>query len=921
MVNRRLHASPSLTLCFAFANTGINVAAILHLADVDRNIISPAFDLYLQNLTKMMRFRRYRLYLAVALFSVALIFHLTRSNSWDRSSLEALVGLGTHHADKIATTQAQPLPELVPVARQEQLAEQPLQPAHPALPPVEPDLKITSTLLTSSAEPQPTSTGEELLAEETKPGNDLRQYIEGRVEVKLRPVKGETAHWEQQKEHFPVPSNSLRLLPSGEPKALPRVQHIFGNEKPASKKDRVKRQTIVREAFKHAWSGYKNHSLPHDELKPISKDFGDPFNGWGATLVDSLDTLWIMGLKNEFQDALRVVSKIDFRTSPRKDIPLFETVIRYLGGLIAAYDLSSEIILLDKAVELAEILLGAFDTPNRMPAVFYNWAPSYASQPHRANPHTVLAEIGSLSVEFTRLAQITKEHKYYDAIARITDALEEWQMKTSIPGLWPLKLDASGCKKAEASDVVAAPIVDNKVDSIPESIASEVLVGGDPEPGATGQRVTYKRDAPERETLQQLDKRQQLSSSPPRKETVPKDAGKTAFEKGAKSIIKSEWDEEDFADVDCEPQGLSTEPRSKTQTFGIGSMADSTYEYFPKEYALLGGLNTQYKSMYLDAMEVVREELLFRPMTKRNHDILFLAKKNISPKHKDPKKRKETVYEGTHLGCYAGGMFALGSKLFDIPSDMAIAERLADGCVWAYGSMPAGVMPEEFVLLPCESRTSCKWNEAKWHKALDPRLEERMEAVEMYNMKQQKLYEQASAPILSTPELLETKILSDTSLKKRESLPSVVEETATKTLISEDLEVGEDSLKPKPFSPMVPLSHEKYVAAKIQEERLPPGYTMISARDYRLRPEAIESVFIMYRLTGDESWREKGWAMFEAIDKATKTEIANAGVKDVTSLLQEQQDTMESFWLAETLKYFYLLFSEPDLISLDEYVL
>ena len=84
-------------------------------------------------------------------------------------------------------------------------------------------------------------------------------------------------------------------------------------------------------------------------------------------------------------------------------------------------------------------------------------------------------------------------------------------------------------------------------------------------------------------------------------------------------------------------------------------------------------------------------------------------------------------------------MFALGSKLFDIPSDMAIAERLTDGCVWAYGSMPAGVMPEEFELLPCDSRTSCTWDEAKWHKALDPRLEERMQAVKEFNKQQQRL--------------------------------------------------------------------------------------------------------------------------------------------------------------------------------------
>jgi mannosyl-oligosaccharide alpha-1,2-mannosidase len=714
-------------------------------------------------------------------------------------------------------------------------------------------------------------------------------------------------------------------LPTGEPKALPRLQYDFAEEKPTTKQDRIRKQTVIREAFKHAWFGYKNYSLPHDELKPLSKDVGDPFNGWGATLVDSLDSLWIMGLYDEFADAVAAVSNIDFKTSARNDIPLFETVIRYLGGLIAAYDLSSGKypVLLDKAVDLADILMGAFDTPNRMPAVFYKWAPSYASQPHRASPHTVLAEIGSLSVEFTRLAQITREPKYYDAIARVTDALEDWQMKTSFPGLWPLRLDASGCKTPEPPEQ-AALATDSAADEdhvfLPESAASEVLTRDTEESPSGNAHAPEFRRAPGDDRGSGLTKRQQLSSSPPLEEPSQKNTGAV----GKKPVVRSQWAEDDVDDVDCEPQGLSTEPQSKTHTYGIGSMADSTYEYFPKEYALLGGLNPQYKTMYLDSMKVVREELLFRPMTKQNHDILFLAKKNISPKHKDPKKRKETFYEGTHLGCYAGGMFALGSRLFDLPSDMAIAEKLTDGCVWAYQSTPAGVMPEEFELVPCDSLKSCEWNEAKWHEALDPRRDERIQAAETYNDMQQRLYKQTLADLDGDEreeQAVPYSVLTGRRLKRRGSLADLEEDTPTKTLVSDDADTGMGSLKPRPFVSKVPLSHEKYVAAKIQEERLPPGYTKIQARDYRLRPEAIESVFIMYRLTGDEAWRDKGWTMFEAVDRATKTEIANAGIKDVTSLLQEQQDTMESFWLAETLKYYYLLFSEPDLISLDDYVL
>jgi mannosyl-oligosaccharide alpha-1,2-mannosidase len=77
----------------------------------------------------------------------------------------------------------------------------------------------------------------------------------------------------------------------------------------------------------------------------------------------------------------------------------------------------------------------------------------------------------------------------------------------------------------------------------------------------------------------------------------------------------------------------------------------------------------------------------------------------------------------------------------------------------------------------------------------------------------------------------------------------------------------------------------------------------------------------MYRLTGDPSWQDKGWKMFDAIIKATSVEYGHSAIIDVTSEKPNHADQMESFWLAETLKYFYLLFSTPDTISLDEWVL
>ncbi len=95
----------------------------------------------------------------------------------------------------------------------------------------------------------------------------------------------------------------------------------------------------------------------------------------------------------------------------------------------------------------------------------------------------------------------------------------------------------------------------------------------------------------------------------------------------------------------------------------------------------------------------------------------------------------------------------------------------------------------------------------------------------------------------------------------------------------------------------------------------------LSNTNYHKRPEAIESIFILYRITGDTSLQDKAWRMFEAIEKYTRTEIANAALDDVTTEDPPKSDRMESFWTAETLKYFYLIFSTPDVISLDEYVL
>eukprot|EP00252_Welwitschia_mirabilis_P005232 TRINITY_DN1572_c0_g2_i1.p1 TRINITY_DN1572_c0_g2~~TRINITY_DN1572_c0_g2_i1.p1 ORF type:complete len:639 (-),score=131.96 TRINITY_DN1572_c0_g2_i1:197-2077(-) len=88
-----------------------------------------------------------------------------------------------------------------------------------------------------------------------------------------------------------------------------------------------------------------------------------------------------------------------------------------------------------------------------------------------------------------------------------------------------------------------------------------------------------------------------------------------------------------------------------------------------------------------------------------------------------------------------------------------------------------------------------------------------------------------------------------------------------------------------------------------------------------LRPETVESLFVLHRITEDQKYREWGWQIFQAFEANTK--IASGGyssLEDVTVLPPRRRDKMETFFLGETLKYLFLLFGDNDFLPLDKYV-
>jgi flagellar biosynthesis GTPase FlhF len=138
-------------------------------------------------------------------------------------------------------------------------------------------------------------------------------------------------------------------------------QQLIKNEKEniGSKDDKLNvppssehnsQQRAVVDAFKHAWKGYKAHAWGKDELRPISRGYSTWFD-IGLTMVDSLDTMWLMDLKEEFNEARDWV-KTSLQFDKNKFVNLFEVTIRVLGSLLSAYNLSGDKDFLTKAVSI-----------------------------------------------------------------------------------------------------------------------------------------------------------------------------------------------------------------------------------------------------------------------------------------------------------------------------------------------------------------------------------------------------------------------------------------------------------------------------------------------------------------------------------------------------------------------------------------
>ncbi|GAB4841881.1 mannosyl-oligosaccharide alpha-1,2-mannosidase [Ancistrocladus abbreviatus] len=409
----------------------------------------------------------------------------------------------------------------------------------------------------------------------------------------------------------------------------------------------MQRREKVKEAMLHAWTSYEKYAWGQDELQPQSRSGVNSFGGLGATLVDSLDTLYIMGLHEQFQRAQEVV-----------------------GGLLSAYDLSNEKIFLERARDIADRLLPAWDSPSGVPYNIINLAHGRPHNPGWTGGNSILADSGTEQLEFIALSQRTGDPKYQQKVENVITVLNK---TFPADGLLPIYIN--------------------------------------PESGTTSHA-----------------------------------------------------------------------------TITFGAMGDSFYEYLLK--AWIQGNKTAAVKHYREMWEISMKGLLSLVRRTTPSSYAYLCEKNGN-------SLNDKMDE---LACFAPGMLALGSSGYG-PGDS-----------------------ENFLLLAEELARTC------------------------YNFYQ------------STP---------------------------TK------------------------LAGENYFFHSGQDMSVGTSWNI-------LRPETVESLFYLWRLTGNKTYQEWGWNIFQAFEKNSRIESGYVGLKDVNTGVKDNM--MQSFFLAETLKYLYLLFSPPTVIPLDEWV-
>ncbi|GAO15526.1 hypothetical protein UVI_02020640 [Ustilaginoidea virens] len=231
----------------------------------------------------------------------------------------------------------------------------------------------------------------------------------------------------------------------------------LGMSKADKTTDWDKRRNSVVEAFELSWDTYARYAWGFDEYRPISKTGKNMApKGLGWIIIDSIDTMMLMNLTSRVQHAREWLAN-SLTWDQDQDVNTFETTIRMLGGLLSAHYLSSEYpelaplkeddpgkagedLYLEKAKDLADRLLGAFESTSGVPYASVNLAKMEGLPSHADGGASSTAEATTLQLEFKYLAKLTGEANFWEKVEKVMEVVDHNQAKD---GLVPIYIYAT----------------------------------------------------------------------------------------------------------------------------------------------------------------------------------------------------------------------------------------------------------------------------------------------------------------------------------------------------------------------------------------------------------------------------------------------------------------------------------------------
>lgn len=194
----------------------------------------------------------------------------------------------------------------------------------------------------------------------------------------------------------------------------------------------------VKEVFKISFGGYEKYGWGYDEYHPVSHS-GKMMvpNGMGWIIVDALDTMMLMNLSTELTHARQWIHS-NLTYDQDHDVNTFETTIRMLGGLLSAHYLSvafpgvyapvddglSDDMYIEKAVDLADRLMGAFNTESGVPLASVNLHTFKGIPSHEDGGASSTAEATTLQLEMKYLAKLTGEAHYWQHAEHVMQVVD-----------------------------------------------------------------------------------------------------------------------------------------------------------------------------------------------------------------------------------------------------------------------------------------------------------------------------------------------------------------------------------------------------------------------------------------------------------------------------------------------------------------